>query len=773
MTATAERRHSERRSRHPDGAEQAFFGADDSHDGFDPGHGTPRSDDQAAGDDDEARFESSLSLAGFEPDDSSFMARQAQRVVVSGQTGFERLYRAFLTARAALGVALMVTLVVASLFGLRPDAPVGVISVVYATLSISMWLLPRFRRLTPSQQPGPKASQKLKATPNPGATPRARLVPRLARLSAAQWLATIGADLLCFMALHVLTPGTSLNYAALLVLPVLMAGVLTPRSPALATAAGTTLALLGSAWLSVLAGGDSAVQLTQAALAGSGLFVLTVLAGELAVRLAREELAARGSLEIARQQARLNRLVIEEMQDGVLVVDRAGRVRAANPAARRLLVPHGMSRAAPFQLRGVAAWAALVTTVERAFGEIAWPAAGRDVLLSFAAGVENAATPSAPMWRADPPAAGSSATNLAPAGAAAGGVGAGAGAGTGTGTGAALRAGTERTLRAGERILRAGEQAAPGASQRPLPNESERSLRGASERIQRSAERTLRVRVRFTRKREPHAVEEFCVLFLEDVRNMQARSRQDKLAAMGRVSAGIAHEIRNPLAAIAQANALLAEDSVDATQRQLTKMVSDNVERLKRIVDDVMEVAPGIVPDVGVVDATALITAACADWARAVGIALGEASVLQVDVPTTPVGVSFDAEHLRRVLVNLLDNARRYASSEAGAIHLRLDSRRDDQAFLSIASDGVPIPPEVEPYLFEPFFSTRSGGTGLGLYICRELCERYGASIDYRLRWAGETQRNEFFVDMRRRPLASLAPLDNRPADSRPVDSRP
>ena len=77
----------------------------------------------------------------------------------------------------------------------------------------------------------------------------------------------------------------------------------------------------------------------------------------------------------------------------------------------------------------------------------------------------------------------------------------------------------------------------------------------------RETRRTLRVRVRFTRKREPPASEEFCVLFLEDVRNVQARSRQEKLAAMGRVSAGIAHEIRNPLAAISQANALLLEDA--------------------------------------------------------------------------------------------------------------------------------------------------------------------------------------------------------------------
>ena len=104
--------------------------------------------------------------------------------------------------------------------------------------------------------------------------------------------------------------------------------------------------------------------------------------------------------------------------------------------------------------------------------------------------------------------------------------------------------------------------------------------------------RTVRLRVRFTRKREPAASEEYCVLFLEDVRTVQARSRQEKLAAMGRVSAGIAHEIRNPLAAISQANALMAEDATEPGQRQLTRMVSDNVARLKRLVDDVLDVTP-------------------------------------------------------------------------------------------------------------------------------------------------------------------------------------
>ncbi len=559
--------------------------------------------------------------------DSRLFSRQAERIVSAGQTAFDRIYRTFIGARAALGVALVLAQAITGLFGSRPSLEATLISVTYGTLALVLWLLPRKTPVAPQA---------------------------LARVFGTPWLVTIGVDLLAFSALHVLASGSSLNYVALLVLPVLMAGVLTPRPLALATAAAVALMLLATAWVDGLRGSSLTQLLTQAALAGSGFFVITVLAGELAGRLAREELSARGNMEMARQQAALNRLVIEEMQDGILVVDRRGRVRAANPAARRLLAPQGMSRPAPFQLRGIEAWAGLVRTVEQAFVESSWPEAGRDVTLEFE----------------------------------------------------------------------------PGSS------------------------RTLRVRVRFTRHKAAQASEDFCVLFLEDVRNMQARSRQEKLAAMGRVSAGIAHEIRNPLAAIAQANALMAEDATEPGQVRLTRMVADNVDRLKRIVDDVMEVAPGQLQEATAIDATALVAAICSDWARSAGVRLGEQSVLRVELPPQPLGVAFDAEHLRRVLVNLLDNAHRHASGASGSVVLRLDARDDERVFLSVASDGAPIAADVEPYLFEPFFSTRSRGTGLGLYICRELCERYGASIDYRARPGGDPHPNEFFMVMRRMPLA-------------------
>jgi len=447
-----------------------------------------------------------------------------------------------------------------------------------------------------------------------------------------------------------------------MVLPALMAGALTSRLQALGVVAGASLVLLSAVWFGRETSSAASLLLMQAGLAGSGLFAVALLAGELAGRLAREERTARGSLEIARRQAQLNRLVLEEMQDGVLVVDRAGRVRAANPAARALLGEPDVSAAESFALTGVASWAPLVQAIDRAFSDGVYPEGGRDVVLA-----------------SSPPQPGR-------------------------------------------------EEAPPG--------------------------RQLRVRGRFTQRRGTSRAEDYCVLFLEDLRAVQARIRQEKLAAMGRVSAGIAHEIRNPLSAIMQANALLAEDATTAQQSRLTRMVADNAERLKRIVDDVMEVAPGPVAQGMKLDATAQIGAICSDWARTEALPLGGDSPLQVVLPDEPLGVVFDGEHLRRVLVNLLDNALRHSSRAPSAVHVQLLPAGEDRALLCVASDGAPIAPEVERYLFEPFFSTRSRGTGLGLYICKELCERYGAAIEYRAPGAGSRRGNEFSVSMQRASLA-------------------
>ena len=590
----------------------------------------------------ESFFDPGWLASGDMPTDSRFLQRQARRIVQAQDSALARVHRIYAAARAAIGIGLVVVQGVGSLLSVRSAEWLALISTLYAVQAITLWLLPRFGAMT---QPQSQALQRRR-----------------------QWLATIGADLLGFSLLHALGTGSNFNYAALLVLPVLMAGVLTSRLFALGTAAGVALMLLVTAWRASLGHGDAPAQMLQSGLAGLGLFIITLLAGELAGRLAREELAARGSLELARQQAQLNRLVIEEMADGVLVVDRRLRVRAANPAARALLVDQGLGPQAPFMLQQRPAWSALLQAVERALADGQWPEAGQDVMLAFGEG-------------------------------------------------------HTRTLRLRVRFMRA----------RSLELSGEGNAADAA------------------------AGEPFAVLLLEDLRTLQARIRQEKLAAMGRVSAGIAHEIRNPLAAIAQANALLLEDGLPPAQQRLAQMVADNVQRLKRLVDDVMEVAPGGEPAHVAIDATAAVGTATADWARTAHIRLAPDSRLRAELPTARVGVVFDPEHLRRVLVNLLDNAQRHAGPAAGAIFLRLAARDENWATLSVLSDGAPIAPEIERYLFEPFFSTRSRGSGLGLYICRELCERYGASIEYRPRPAAERLRNEFVVSMRRAALADAA----------------
>jgi two-component system sensor histidine kinase PilS (NtrC family) len=109
------------------------------------------------------------------------------------------------------------------------------------------------------------------------------------------------------------------------------------------------------------------------------------------------------------------------------------------------------------------------------------------------------------------------------------------------------------------------------------------------------------------------------------------------------------------------------------------------------------------------------------------------------------------------VLINLLDNAWRHGSRSTQAVWVKLLEHGADALRLSIASDGPPISAEVEPHLFEPFFSTRSRGAGLGLYICRELCERNRASVEYHARRRDARHRNAFVIIMPRVSAEAVA----------------
>ena len=234
-----------------------------------------------------------------------------------------------------------------------------------------------------------------------------------------------------------------------------------------------------------------------------------------------------------------------------------------------------------------------------------------------------------------------------------------------------------------------------------------------------------------------------CVIFMESLRDIEARIRTEKLAAMGRVSAAVAHEIRNPLAAISQANALLAEEALQPAQQRLSLMIGHNAKRLSRTVDDILELArqplrpDGSSPSLSL-DPT--VAALLAEW-----LALNPQAQLEWLPGAPQATVAFEAEHLRRVLVNLLDNALRHAADSPQP--LQLATRHGSEGVqLEAWNPGPPMPAEVEAHLFEPFNSSHSRSSGLGLYLARQLCQRHGAQLDYWRADRAESQGHAFVL---------------------------
>ena len=257
-----------------------------------------------------------------------------------------------------------------------------------------------------------------------------------------------------------------------------------------------------------------------------------------------------------------------------------------------------------------------------------------------------------------------------------------------------------------------------------------------------------------------------CVMFLHDLRELEARLRTEKLASMGRMSAAVAHEIRNPLAAIVQANALLEEDLHDPGQKRLALMVRQNAERLARIAEEVLDIAR-VQHQISHAPAYTLmldesVAQIWSDWQRQ-NPAQRRATI---SLMAPDAQIEFDTEHLRRVLFNLLDNALRYKGQEDDSLVITTRVSPTGPISLQVWSDGAPMDKSVERHLFEPFFSSESRSSGLGLYICRELCQRHGASIGYqrlvRTTARGEIGGNAFTVGFRRntRPAVNATLFD-------------
>ncbi len=263
------------------------------------------------------------------------------------------------------------------------------------------------------------------------------------------------------------------------------------------------------------------------------------------------------------------------------------------------------------------------------------------------------------------------------------------------------------------------------------------------------------LKLRFAKVDTPDGEAGRCVIFMQDVTAIENQAQELKLASMGRLTASIAHEVRNPLSAIGHATALLAEDLSAPTHARLLKIVSDNVGRVNRMVEDILQLSRKVQPNGDPLFLANFLAELKTEFQET--HALASDIVALGNTGTAPV--RFDALHLREVLVNLLTNAIRYASGMAGSIRIYAVTDAAGRMELHVQDDGPGITPEIRAHLFEPFYTTSSKGTGLGLYLARELCLNNEAMLDYEYRFDGgvfgQAKASGRFVITFAQPLAA------------------
>jgi two-component system sensor histidine kinase PilS (NtrC family) len=238
------------------------------------------------------------------------------------------------------------------------------------------------------------------------------------------------------------------------------------------------------------------------------------------------------------------------------------------------------------------------------------------------------------------------------------------------------------------------------------------------------------------------------LIFLEDASLMNTRVQQSKLASLGRLSASIAHEIRNPVGAMSHAAQLLGESkSLTADDIRLTEIIQTHSSRVSHIINNVLQLSrrdrsrPELLP------LRSWLEEFASEFVDTLELQEGEFSVGEI---AEELEVRMDRSHLRQVLWNLCDNAVKYASETGGIMVEVLAGRMQDgkgRPYVEVLDCGLGVDKATADKIFEPFFTARSGGTGLGLYISRELCELNRATLVYLDRPGGGSIFRIVFAD--------------------------
>ncbi len=222
------------------------------------------------------------------------------------------------------------------------------------------------------------------------------------------------------------------------------------------------------------------------------------------------------------------------------------------------------------------------------------------------------------------------------------------------------------------------------------------------------------------------------LIFLEDASSVAQRAQQLQLASLGRLTASIAHEIRNPLGAISHAGQLLAESpNLDEHDQRLTRIISDQSQRMNTIIESIMQLGRRDHSRPEVFRLKAFLQRFVHDFMIAHP---EEQDQVKVEVSPDDIEIRFDATHLQQILTNLCENGLRHSQDYPGypRVELRGGMVQDqERPFLDVIDRGAGIPAETAEHIFEPFYTTSNTGSGLGLYISRELAECNQANVKY------------------------------------------
>ncbi len=470
-----------------------------------------------------------------------------------------------------------------------------------------------------------------------------------------QLLIQLTVDIAAISMLYIVAGGVRSGLAILYLFPLAGAAVLAPLVLSLFFVSVVTLIMLSESGYQLLHASSDASP-SRVGLYGTAFFASIYVINRLAAKLIKQEdLAAQRGHDLRVQEA-INRLVIADTADGILVVGHGTEVFAGNPAVERMLglsVPYGQ----PYVK--LTDFPSLRPIADALF---AWLAReGQDV--------DAGAT-------------------------------------------------TYVMIKPGDDI--GGMQAAVSG------RDGRREL-------------VAHLKLRFAKVEPAGLAEDRSVIFVQDVTEIENQAQQLKLASMGRLTASIAHEVRNPLSAIAHATSLLKEDVAEPTHVRLLNIVGDNVVRLNRMIEDILKLSRKANTQTEPLRLGPFLADLLEEFCESHSVPPHVIRLGNVD----GYQVRFDPLHLREVIVNLLSNALRYASGQDGSIQIVAMSPQANRLELHVQDDGPAITAEVRAHLFEPFYTTSSKGTGLGLYVARELCLNNGAMLDYEYRMGLSSHGND------------------------------